>query len=78
MTLRKKLRRETGVSIARAYIETILKNPFYIGDFIWRGVRYKGTHPPIVDSATFQRVQDVFAGRNKPKYRKHDFPSADF
>jgi site-specific DNA recombinase len=24
--------------------------------------------------ATFQRVQDVFAGRNKPKYRKHDFP----
>ena len=74
MTLRKKLREETGTTIARAYLEILLKNPFYVGDFIWRDVRYKGTHPPIVDLATFQRVQDVFAGRNKPKYRKHDFP----
>ncbi len=73
LTLRKALRNETGVSIARAYLETILRNPFYIGDFVWRGIRYKGTHTPIVDLATFQRVQDVFAGRNKPKYRKHDF-----
>ena len=74
ITLRKKLREETGVSIARAYLETLLKNPFYIGDFIWRGIRYRGTHPAIVDLTTFQRVQDVFAGHNKPKYRKHDFP----
>jgi len=73
-TLRKVLRDETGFSIARAYLGTVLKNPFYIGDFIWRGVRYKGTHLPIVDLATFQLVQDAFAGHNKPKYRKHDFP----
>jgi site-specific DNA recombinase len=74
ITLRKTVRDETGISIARAYLETVLKNPFYVGDFVWRDVRYKGTHPPIVDLSTFQGVQDVFAGRNKPKYRKHDFP----
>ncbi len=72
-TLRKRLREEMGFTVNRAYLETILKNPFYIGDFVWRGVRYKGTHTPIIEMPLFRRVQDVFAGRNKPKYRKHDF-----
>jgi site-specific DNA recombinase len=74
ITLRKALREETGIAVSRAYLETVLKNPFYVGDFVWREVRYKGTHPPIVDLGTFQTVQQVFAGCNKPKYRKHDFP----
>jgi site-specific DNA recombinase len=30
----------------------------------------------LIDAATFDRVQRVFAGHNKPKYRKHDFAFA--
>jgi site-specific DNA recombinase len=67
---------QTGIRINRAYLETMLKNPFYIGRFIWRGVEYKGTHTPLVSPELFQRVQDAFAGRNKPKYRKHNFAFA--
>ena len=75
-TLRKTILRETGVQISRAYLEIVLKNPFYIGRFIWQGNEYKGTHEPLVSLELFQRVQDTFAGRNKPKYRKHNFAFA--
>jgi site-specific DNA recombinase len=74
--LRQALIRETGTRINRAYLETILKNPFYIGRFVWRGVEYKGLHRALVSADLFQRVQDAFAGRNKPKYRKHNFAFA--
>ena len=71
-SLRIKLR-ELGVSISRAYLETILKSRFYLGQFVWQGVQYRGSHPPIIDLGAFERVQGVFQGRRKPKSKKHDF-----
>src|SRR6185437_14488909 len=65
-----------GIRINRAYLEKMLKNPFYIGRFIWRGVEYKGKHTPLISPELFQRAQHAFAGRNKPKYRKHNFAFA--
>lgn len=67
---------ETGIRINRAYLETMLKNPFYIGRFIWREIEYKGKHEAIISLELFQRVQDTFAGRNKPRHRKHNFAFA--
>ena len=75
-TLRKTIVENHGLRVSRAYLETILKNPFYIGQFVWRGVIYDGTHVPLISLDLFQRVQDTFAGRNKPKYRKHKFAFA--
>ena len=75
-TLRRTIFEQTGVPINRAYLEKILKSPFYIGQFVWRGVTYDGKHSPLVSRDLFQRVQDAFAGRNKPKYRKHEFAFA--
>jgi site-specific DNA recombinase len=75
-TLRKTILENHGLRVSRAYLETILKNPFYIGQFVWRGVIYDGTHAPLISLDLFQRVQDTFAGRNKPKYRKHEFAFA--
>ena len=75
-SLRKAVRSETGFLVNRSYLETILKNRFYLGFFCWQGVEYKGVHQPIINAAMFQRVQDVFTGRNKGKRRKHDFAFA--
>ncbi len=75
-TLREAIIRNSGVSINRAYLETMLKSPFYTGRFVWQGIEYKGTHEPLISLELFQRVQDAFAGRNKPKYRKHHFAFA--
>jgi site-specific DNA recombinase len=70
-TLRKTALAEIGVGLCRAYLETILKNRFYLGTFVWQGIEYKGTHEPLIAADLFEQVQGVFAGRNKPKYRKH-------
>ena len=72
-TLRKALLAESGVRLARSYLETLLKNPFYVGHFVWRGVEYKGTHVALISPQLFQRVQDAFAGRNKPRIWEAQF-----
>ena len=71
--LRKTLKVESGRDFGRSYLEKLLKNPFYKGQFIWGGKLYPGKHPHLISADTFDRVQDVFHGYNKPKYRKHDF-----
>lgn len=64
-TLRKNILENHGLR-SRAYLENILKNPFYVGQFVWRGVIYDGTHAPLISLDLFQRVQDTLAARNKP------------
>ncbi len=64
---------EFGQRLAKGYLDRLLKNPFYVGSFIWHGKLYKGSHASLVDREQFDRVQIVFQGRNKPKYRKHAF-----
>ena len=72
-SVRKVLKTEFGIGIAKGYLERLLKNPFYKGQFIWEGKLYSGTHTPLVSAELFEQVQTVFRGHNKPKYRKHDF-----
>ena len=35
----------------------LLKNRFYLGEIVWRGVAYQGPHTPIIDPETFKAVQ---------------------
>jgi len=72
-SLRRALMTEFGIRMAKGYLERLLKNPFYMGQFRWEDKIYQGTHVPLVSSQLFQGVQALFRGRNKPKYRKHEF-----
>ncbi|MCI0722933.1 MAG: recombinase family protein [Acidobacteria bacterium] len=72
-TLRKTLLVEFGCALAKGYIDRLLKNPFYKGQFIWEGKLYPGTHTPLVPAELFEQVQAVFRGHNKPKYRRREF-----
>ena len=72
-SLRKAIAVETGRAFAKSYLERLLKNPFYTGLFTWEGKTYQGKHTPLISSELFERVQDVFRGHNRPKYRKHQF-----
>ena len=71
--LRKVIKREFGQHLAKGYLDRLLKNPFYVGSFVWQGTIFAGTHTPLVGREQFDQVQDVFRARNKPKYRKHAF-----
>jgi site-specific DNA recombinase len=71
-TLRAMLKREFGKVMSRGNIYLILKNRFYICDFEWAGEKYRGTHPLFIDPRVFDRVQQVLAGHNRPKYSKRN------
>ena len=70
-SLSKTIKRETGVYISRANVHQMLTNPFYMGQFVWRGRTYLGTHAPLISPELYAQAHDVLHGHNKPKYSKH-------
>ena len=58
--------------ITRQTMQRLLRNRYYTGWIRFGGVEYKGAHPPLIDDATFERVQALLEARNvyKDKSRK--------
>ncbi len=54
------------------HLYLILTHPYYKGEVVWRGARYPGRHPKLVDEATWRQVQDVLTIRGPgEKQREH-------
>src|SRR5260370_20917665 len=73
-TLRTALRVESRQSFPKGYLQRLLLNPFYKGQFVWQGNIFRGTHTPLASEGLFERVQAVFRGHNKPKSQRRVFP----
>jgi hypothetical protein len=59
---------------------SILRNPFYYGDFRWKDEIYKGNvefQPPIVSYEVWKRAQNVLDGRSKHKVTTKQFHYLD-
>jgi site-specific DNA recombinase len=52
-----------AVPLTRSQVHRILSSPYYIGRVVYTGVEYEGKHPALIDRATWERVQEVLAGR---------------
>jgi site-specific DNA recombinase len=67
--------RRSGNKIPVTTLHKILRNRIYVGDFDYAGKTYQGIHEPLVDRATWQKVQEILDGRQEKKHRKviHDF-----
>lgn len=52
----------------------ILRNPFYYGEYVWKGKRYKGTHAPLISKELYDKVQIALGFIRKPRMTKLDFP----
>jgi len=52
----------------------LLTNPYYMGEVVYRGVRYAGRHQAVVDPVTWQRVQAIRAAHTSAGDRQqtHD------
>jgi site-specific DNA recombinase len=66
----------THKRVHRSRIHAVLRNPIYMGEFNWNGVRYRGAYVPLVSREPWERVQKVLSSRathrrNKP--RRHHF-----
>ena len=51
--------RHGGLSFGRGALYHLLANPIYLGEIRHRSVTYPGQHEPIVERATWQRVQEM-------------------
>jgi site-specific DNA recombinase len=58
--------------ITTQYMHRLLRKRYYTGWVTFGGVEYKGEHAPLIDEATFARVQALLTARNlnKDKNRK--------
>ncbi len=68
------LRNRTGNSPSKRLIESALANPFYCGVIRigTTGETYQGIHEPLIDMATFERVQEIKSGKCGKKVIRHD------
>jgi site-specific DNA recombinase len=62
--------RKSRKPLPRATLHHMLNNPLYMGDILWVGERYRGKHPPIVDFATFDIVQELMGVRSNGSSRE--------
>jgi site-specific DNA recombinase len=58
--------------ITAHHLQRLLRNRYYTGCVRFGGGEYQGEHPPLIDAATFDRVQALLTARNtnKDKSRK--------
>lgn len=63
-----------GNHVSKHLIETILANPFYCGVIHIKttGSTYEGAHGPLISTSTFERVQEVKAGKAGKKVTRHN------
>ena len=66
-------RTPTGRKIAKSMVEMILKNPFYVGDFLWNGEQYAGKHQPLVSRQSFERIQAALRSTASPRGNRRGF-----
>lgn len=52
----------------KSQLEHILKNPFYYGMVVFKGVLYEGKHDPLITKELFDLTQLAFRKDNKPKH----------
>ena len=62
-----------GKRLAHSKMIEVLKNPFYYGEMRWRGLVHTGKHKPLIDKATWERVQLVMAEHNRYACRRQKF-----
>ena len=48
-------------------------NPFYYGDFRYKGVVHKGSHEPMIIKDEFDEAQYILGNASKPRAKTHNF-----
>lgn len=74
MMYEKGLRNRSGKKLSYSRFYALLRNTFYVGEVHWGPVHVKeGKHTPLVDRATFNRVQTILDGRNHHACRRRKY-----
>ncbi len=66
-------RMSASVKCSKKNVETILNNCIYMGDFMFKGVRYEGKHEPIITRELYQQVQKIIRSQTITRPNKREF-----
>ncbi|HET8671408.1 MAG TPA: recombinase family protein [Candidatus Saccharimonadales bacterium] len=50
---------KAGGAITANHWHRLFRKRYYIGKIIWQGVEYQGSHTPLIDEETFEKVQET-------------------
>ena len=64
---------KSGSPIWRSSLYQIFDNPFYYGEFDYKGKRIMGRHQPMVTRAEFDQVQSILHRKTHIQPKKHSF-----
>lgn len=67
------LRSRNGKKVARSSLYAYLKNPFYIGKFIYKGEQFDGNHDPLTTPTIFDLCQKIMAKNNHNACRRRKY-----
>lgn len=62
-----------GKPIGYTTVYNMFSNLFYTGNFIYKGIMYKGDHKPMITMAEFDRVQTLIKAHGSPRAKTFDF-----
>jgi site-specific DNA recombinase len=72
------IKTKKGESLKVDQVKHMLRNPFYIGTFLYSGELYKGTHKTFISKALFNSVQKQIQMFSRPRNKGHNFPFRGF
>ncbi|MFA6554266.1 MAG: recombinase family protein [Candidatus Paceibacterota bacterium] len=65
------LRARNGCQLGKSCLHEILKDPFFYGDMIWKGVLYRGgKQEPLISKELFDSVQTALVRDGAPHYKR--------
>lgn len=67
------LRSAKGNIISKNALYEVVRNPFYTGKFLYKGVLYQGIHKPMLTQAEFDLIQEIFGFSSRARPAKHEF-----
>lgn len=63
-----------GKPMSRSTIYRMFTNPFYTGDFLYRGEYHtNGKHPPMITHEEFDRVQILLGRKGRPRPQRYQY-----
>lgn len=64
-------RKRTAEPLTGKQLQTVLRNPYYMGTVTWQGMEYDGKHPKLVTPEIFEQVQNVLTAHRQSGERSY-------
>ena len=74
LLVKQKLMKDYGLDFSKGFIDNILKNPFYYGEILNKGVLYPHRYQTIIKRELFDKVQKIKASYNKKHFKFAGLP----